>query len=68
MLSGIVSVYIGADTRHLCTFAELCAQRFGIKPLEERIVKGVGCGAVGGIDLMKKKRKNILLIAGMLLV
>jgi diguanylate cyclase (GGDEF)-like protein len=52
----------------LCTFAELCAQRFGIKPLEERIVKGVGCGAVGGIDLMKKKRKNILLIAGMLLV
>lgn len=52
----------------MCTFAELCAQRFGIKPLEERIVKGVGCGAVGGIDLMKKKRKNILLIAGMLLV
>ena len=48
MLLGIVSVYTGADTRHLCTFAELCAQRFGIKPLEERIAKGSGCGAVGG--------------------
>ena len=48
MLLGIVSVYAGTDTRHLCTFAELCAQRFDIKPLEERIVKGFGCGAVGG--------------------
>ena len=48
MLLGIVSVYTGADTRHLCTFAELCAQRFGIKPLEERIVKRSGCEAAGG--------------------
>ena len=51
----------------LCTFAELCAQRFGTKPLEERIVKGSGCGAAGENSLMIKKRKNILLIAGMLL-
>ena len=58
---------MGADTRRLCTFAELCAWRFRIKPLEERIVKGSGCGAVGGNSLMMKKRKNILLIAGMLL-
>ena len=57
-------------TRSGCAlFAKSCAQRFGIKPLKERIVKGFGCGVVGGkIDLMKKKRKNILLIAGMLLV
>ena len=68
MLLGIVLVYTGADTRHLCTFAELCAQRFRTKPLEERIVKGSDCGAVGGNSLMKKKRKNILLVAGMLLV
>ena len=48
--------------------AKSCARRFGIKPLEERIVKGAGCGAVRGKNsLMKKIRKNILLIAGMLL-
>ena len=36
-------------TRSGCTlFAKNCAQRFDIKPLEERIVKGAGCGAVGG--------------------
>ncbi len=52
----------------MCTFAELCAQRFGIKPLEERIVKRSGCEAAGGKKPMKQKQKNILLIAGMLLV
>ena len=53
----------------MCTFAELCAQRFGIKPLEERIVKRSGCEAAGGGEKpMKQKQKNILLIAGMLLV
>lgn len=52
----------------MCTFAELCAQRFGIKPLEERIVKRSGCEAAGGEKPMKQKQKNILLIAGMLLV
>ena len=53
----------------MCTFAELCAQRFGIKPLEERIVKRSGCEAAGGGKKpMKQKQKNILLIAGMLLV
>lgn len=57
-----------ADTRRLCTFAELSAWRFRIKPLGERIVKRSGCGAVGGNSLMMKKQKNILLIAGMLLV
>ena len=59
---------MGADTRRLCTFAELCAWCFRIKPLGERIVKRSGCGAVGGNSLMMKKQKNILLIAGMLLV
>ena len=59
---------MGTDTRRLCTFAELCAWRFRIKPLEERIVEGSDCGAVGGNSLMMKKQKNILLIAGMLLV
>lgn len=58
---------MGADTRRLCTFAELCAWRFRIKPLGERIVKRSDCGAVRGNSFMKKKRKNILLIAGMLL-
>ena len=53
----------------MCTFAELCAQRFGIKPLEERIVKRSGCEAAGGGEKpMKQKQTNILLIAGMLLV
>ena len=68
MLSGIVSVYAGADIRCLCTFAKPSAQRFGIKLLEEWIVKESGCGAAGGNDLMKKKRKNILLTVGLLLV
>ena len=52
----------------MCTFAELCAQRFGIKPLEKRIVKRSGCEAAGGGKTMKQKQKNMLLIAGMLLV
>lgn len=52
----------------MCTFAELCAQRFGIKPLEKRIVKRSGCEAAGGEKTMKQKQKNMLLIAGMLLV
>ena len=54
-------------TRSGCTLFANCAQRFDIKPLEERIVKGLAAGQSGEIDLMKKKRKNILLIAGMLL-
>lgn len=56
-------------TRSGCTlFAKNCAQRFDIKPLEERIVKRSGCEAAGGGKPMKQKQKNILLIAGMLLV
>ena len=56
-------------TRSGCTlFAKKCAQRFDIKPLEERIVKRSGCEAAGGGKPMKQKQKNILLIAGMLLV
>lgn len=56
-------------TRSGCTlFAKSCARCFGIKPLEERIVKRSGCEAAGGEKPMKQKQKNILLIAGMLLV
>lgn len=36
--------------------------------MEERIVKRSGCEAAGGEKPMKQKQKNILLIAGMLLV
>ena len=36
-------------TRSGCTlFAKNFAQRIDKKPFEESIVKGVGCGAVGG--------------------
>ena len=46
-------------TRSGCTFlAKNCAQRFGIKPLEERIVKGSGCGAAGGKQPYEKETKK----------
>ena len=46
-------------TRSGCTlFAKNCAQRFGIKPLEERIVKVSGCGVVGGKQPYEEETKK----------
>ena len=46
---------------------KLCAHGFDVRIRESVYGKKLGCGAVGGNSLMMKKRKNILLIAGMLL-
>lgn len=47
-------------TRSGCTlFAKNCAQRFDIKPLEERIVKRSGCEAAGGGKTYEAETKKI---------
>ena len=68
MLLGIVSVYAGVDTQRLCTFCKKLCTALWHKAFGRSYCEGVWLrGSQGENSLMKKKRKNILLIAGMLL-
>ncbi len=68
MLLGIVSVHAGTDTQRLYTFCKKLCTALWHKAFGRTYCEGVWLrGSRGKIDLMKKKRKNILLIAGMLL-